>query len=46
MSDAYDSRPSAIRVFTDLGELEDAIAAKCVALAEDPELIRSHTLCR
>jgi len=32
------------RLFADLGALEEAVAERCIALAERPELIRSHTL--
>ena len=32
------------RLFADLNELEEALSRRCVVLAEQPELIRSHTL--
>ena len=32
------------RLFADLNELEEALVRRCVVLAEQPDLIRSHTL--
>ncbi len=32
------------RLFADLDELEGVLAKRCVALADQPDLIRSHTL--
>ena len=32
------------RLFANLNELEEALVRRCVVLAEQPELIRSHTL--
>ncbi len=32
------------KLFADLNELEEALARRCVVLADQPEFIRSHTL--
>ncbi len=39
----YSNEPLANRAVTDLDELEDRLAARCVTLMVSPELIKGHT---